>query len=61
MRHIVTYNEKKLTKIWVYDGNKTTKKFKSLYLLNEDRVKLTEVSKKRNLKGRSETVINTIK
>ena len=61
MKHIVTYNEKKLTKVWVYDGNKTTKKFNSLCLLTEDRIKLTEVSRKRALKGRGETVIKIIR
>jgi len=61
MKHIVTYNEKKLNKVWIYDSSKTTKKFKSLDLLREDHIKLAEVSKKRALKGRGETIIKIIK
>ena len=61
MKHKVTYNESKLTKIWVYDGTKTIKKFKSLDLLHLDYTKLTDVNKKRILKGRNETIIKLIK
>ena len=61
MEHKVTYNESKLIKVWVYDGTKTTKKFKSLDLLHLDYTKLTEVNKKRMLKGRTETIIKLIK
>ena len=61
MNNKVTYNENNLTKVWVYDGDKTTKKFKSLDLLLEDHIKLIEVNKKRVLKGRLETTIKLIK
>jgi len=60
MKHKVTYNESKLIKVWVYDGNKTTKKFKSLDLLRSDYAKLVDVNKKRILKGRNETIIKLI-
>lgn len=61
MNNKVTYNENNLTKVWVCDGDKTTKKFKSLDLLREDHIKLIEVNKKRILKGRGETTIKLIK